>query len=300
MRAKYYDFSMRQLMGAYAKLLYEMSPGNKPFRADDVMAEAREAFQSHMVKSYYCDLLVIEKTKTGLHNFFHKVLEDKPGFRLLNYTKVQMRTKFSDKELATKPLEEIYNVMKTVPNDGFRFSSMYSKPETTQEDWDNDFIDLDAFIQNFTYELGKMSDSKDCFLCQHRKNGSVLCKQCYVNENFKNFYKSNDSYCKGYTVCSVGCPRGLKICCTDCKTDDKFGKLYADCPYACDDTSDNCKGWRFKDMVENPEMIEKDKQEEAEAIAALKGEDDDEYDDIRTERLVDECCDSVPVQPSDH
>ena len=47
MRAKYYEFSMRQLMGAYAKLLYEMSPGNKPFRADDVMAEAREAFQSN-------------------------------------------------------------------------------------------------------------------------------------------------------------------------------------------------------------------------------------------------------------
>ena len=46
MRAEYYDFSMRQLMGAYAKLLYEMSPGNKPFRADDIMAEAREALQT--------------------------------------------------------------------------------------------------------------------------------------------------------------------------------------------------------------------------------------------------------------
>ena len=63
MRAEYYNFSMRQLMGAYAKLLYEMSPGNKPFRADDIMAEAREAFQSHMIKSYYHDLLVIKKDK---------------------------------------------------------------------------------------------------------------------------------------------------------------------------------------------------------------------------------------------
>lgn len=90
MRAKYYEFSMRQLMGAYAKLLYEMSPGNKPFRADDVMAEAREAFQSHMVKSAFHDLLIIEKTDRGLHDFFHKLLEDKPGFQLLNYTKVLM------------------------------------------------------------------------------------------------------------------------------------------------------------------------------------------------------------------
>ena len=113
-------------MGAYAKLLYEMSPGNKPFRADDVMAEAREAFQSHMIKSYWCDLLVIEKTDKGLYDFFREVLDDKPGFHLLNYTKVLMRTKFSDEELATKPLEEIYNVMKTVPNDGLRFSDMYT------------------------------------------------------------------------------------------------------------------------------------------------------------------------------
>lgn len=300
MRAKYYDFSMRQLMGAYAKLLYEMSPGNKPFRADDVMAEAREAFQSHMIKSYWCDLLVIEKTDKGLHDFFREILDDKPGFHLLNYTKVLMRTKFSDEELATKPLEEIYNVMKTVPNDGLRFSDMYTRPETTQEEWDNDFIDLDAFIQNFTYALEKMSESDDCFLCQYSKNGSVICTKCYVNEDFKNFYKSNVSYSKGHTVCSVGCPRGLKICCTDCKKDKKFGKLYADCPYACDDTPDTCKGWRFKDTVENPELIEKDKQEEAEAIAALKGEEHNESDDICPKRLVDECYDSVPVQPSDH
>lgn len=300
MRAKYYEFSMRQLMGAYAKLLYEMSPGNKPFRADDVMAEAREAFQSHMIKSYWCDLLVIEKTDKGLYDFFREVLDDKPGFHLLNYTKVLMRTKFSDEELATKPLEEIYNVMKTVPNDGLRFSDMYTRPETTQEEWDNDFIDLDAFIQNFTYALEKMCESNDCFLCQYSKNGSVICTKCYVNEDFKNFYKSNVSYSKGHTVCSVGCPRGLKICCSDCKKDEKFGKLYADCPYACDDTPDTCKGWRFKDTVENPELIEKDKKEEAEAIAILKGEKRDEPVDICTERLVDECYDPVSVQPSDH
>nr|DAP54160.1 MAG TPA: hypothetical protein [Caudoviricetes sp.] len=300
MRAKYYEFSMRQLMGAYAKLLYEMSPGNKPFRADDVMAEAREAFQSHMIKSYWCDLLVIEKTDKGLYDFFREVLDDKPGFHLLNYTKVLMRTKFSDEELATKPLEEIYNVMKTVPNDGLRFSDMYTRPETTQEEWDNDFIDLDAFIQNFTYALEKMCESNDCFLCQYSKNGSVICTKCYVNEDFKNFYKSNVSYSKGHTVCSVGCPRGLKICCSDCKKDEKFGKLYADCPYACDDTPDTCKGWRFKDTVENPELIEKDKKEEAEAIAILKGEKHDEPVDICTERLVDECYDPVSVQPSDH
>lgn len=300
MRAKYYNFTMRQLMGAYAKLLYEMSPGNKPFRADDVMAEAREAFQSHMVKSYFQDLLIIEETDKGLYAFFREVLDDKPGFHLLNYTKVLMRTKFSDEELATKPLEEIYNVMKTVPNDGLRFSDMYTRPETTQEEWDNDFIDLDAFIGNFTYALEKMRESDDCFLCQYSKNGSVVCTKCYVNEDFKNFYKSNVSYSKGHTVCSVGCPRGLKICCSDCKKDEKFGKLYADCPYACDDTPDTCKGWRFKDTVENPELIEKDKKEEAEMIAILKGEKRDEPVDICTERLVDECYDSVSVQPSDH
>ena len=300
MRAEYYDFSMRQLLGSYAKLLYEMSPGNKPFRADDVIAEAREAFQLHMVTSYYSDLLIIEKTNTGLRDFFYKVLDDKPGFRLLNYTKVQMRTKFNDEELATKPLEEIYNVMKSVPNYGFRFSSRYSKPETTQEEWDNDFIDLDAFIRNFTDELEEMSESNDCFLCKHRKNGSVFCKHCYINEDFRNYYKTNEFYCKGSTVCAVGCPKGLTICCTDCKKDDKYSKMYADCPYACDETPDTCENWRFKDTVENPKLIEKEKQEEAEVIATLEGEETNEYDDICTERLVDECSDSVPVQPSDH
>lgn len=300
MRVDYYDFSMRQLMGAYAKLLYEMSPGNKPFRADDIMTEAREAFQSHMVKSCFCDLLVIKKDKKCLSDFFRELLEDKPGFHLLNYTKVLMRTKFSDEELATKPLEEIYNVMKTVPNEGFRFYSAYSKPETTQEEWDNDFIDLDAFIGNFTYELAKMAEVDDCFLCRYDRKKSVLCTRCRINGEFKNYRKSSNSYCKGSTVCEVGCPRGLKICCTDCKTDEKYGKLYADCPYACDDTPDTCKGWRFKDTVENPELIEKDKKEEAEMIATLKGEENDESDDICPKRFVDECYDSVPVQPSDH
>ena len=63
MRAEYYDFSMRQLMGAYAKLLYEMSPGNKPFRADDIMAEAREAFQPLLVHCSYDDRIIIEDVK---------------------------------------------------------------------------------------------------------------------------------------------------------------------------------------------------------------------------------------------
>lgn len=300
MRAEYYNFSMRQLMGAYAKLLYEMSPGNKPFRADDIMTEAREAFQSHMVKSCFCDLLVIKKDTKCLHDFFHELLEDKPGFRLLNYTKVLMRTKFSDEELATKPLEEIYNVMKTVPNDGFKFTSTYSKPETTQEEWDNDFIDLDAFIGNLTYELEKRMEPEDCFLCRYDHKKSVLCTRCHINGDFKNYRKPTNSYCKGSTVCDVGCPRGLKICCEDCKKNKVFSKKYANCPYACDDTPDTCNNWRFKDTVENPAMIEKDKQEEAEVIAALKGEEHNEHDDIRTKRHVDECYDSVPVQPSDH
>ena len=300
MRAEYYDFSMRQLMGSYAKLLYEMSPGNKPFRADDIMAEAREAFQSRMVKSFYGDLLVIKKDKKCLTDFFRELLKDMPGFHLLNYTKVQMRTKFSDEELKTTPLAKIYEVMQTVPNDGFRFSSMYSKLETTQEEWDNDFIDLDAFIGNFIYELEKRLEPEDCFLCRYDHKKSVLCTKCHINSEFKNYRRPSNSYCKGSTVCEVGCPRGLKICCEDCKKDKVFGVKYADCPFACDDTPDTCNNWRFKDTVENPAMIEKDHQEESEMIAALKGEEDDEYDDIRTERLVDECCDPVPVQPSDH
>ena len=300
MRAEYYDFSMRQLMGSYAKLLYEMSPGNKPFRADDIMAEAREAFQSRMVKSFYGDLLVIKKDKKCLTDFFRELLKDMPGFHLLNYTKVQMRTKFSDEELKTTPLAKIYEVMQTVPNDGFRFSSMYSKLETTQEEWDNDFIDLDAFIGNFIYELEKRLEPEDCFLCRYDHKKSVLCTKCHINSEFKNYRRPSNSYCKGSTVCEVGCPRGLKICCEDCKKDKVFGVKYADCPFACDDTPDTCNNWRFKYTVENPAMIEKDHQEEAEMIAALKGEEDDEYDDIRTERLVDECCDPVPVQPSDH
>ena len=193
MREAYYDFSMRQLMGSYAKLLYEMSPVNKPFRADDIMAEAREAFQSHMIKSYYCDLLVIKKDKKCLDDFFHELFEDKPGFNLLNYTKVQMRTKFSDEELATTPLAKIYEVMQTVRNDGYRFASMYSKPETTQEEWDNDFIDLDAFIGNFTYELEKRLEPEDCFLCRYDHKKSVLCTKCHINGDFRNYRKPTNS-----------------------------------------------------------------------------------------------------------
>ena len=191
-----------------------------------------------------------------------------------------MRTKFSDEELATTPLAKIYEVMQTVPNDGFRFSSMYSKPETTQEEWDNDFIDLDAFIGNFTYELEKMSEPKDCFYCTYQHDKSVLCTECSANGEFRNYHKCSISWCKGSTVCNVGCPRGLKICCEDCRKDALLSVKYADCPYVCDDTPDKCNTWRFKDAIENPAMIEKDHQEEAELIAAMKREESDGSDSI--------------------
>lgn len=301
MRKEYYRFTLRTMMGLYAKLLYEMSPGNAPFRATDVMAEAREAFQSAMVSTTYEDVFIVEADIKAVYKPIEDLLMDKPGFRLLNYTKNLMRTQFTDDELATAPLGYIYEHMKEVKNDGIRFLSRYDKPLTTQEEWDNDFIDLDAFIGNFVHALVASAEPMDCFFCDHAGKNSAYCKKCNLNESLKNHYKLQESPCaEGVTVCDVGCPKGLKICCSDCKEDPDFKNTHAkDCPYACDDTPETCKGWRFKGRTENPELIQRDQQDE-EAFAKAQEEEDHGIKDVCTERYVDECCDSLPVQPQDH
>lgn len=302
MRAEYYDFSMRQLLGAYAKLLYEMSPGNKPFRADDIMDEAREAFQPLLVHCSYDDRIIIEHSRKEVEDFFHKLFEDKPGFNLLNYTKNLMRTKFTDAELAEKPLDEIYAVMKTVKNDGFRVVDRYTKPASTQEEYDNDFIDLDAFIGNFICALINETEPDDCFLCKRVK--SSYCNKCYVNESFKNYYVCDLSPSgKNRTVCQIGCPKGLKICCEDCKKDEKYAETYAkDCPYACNETPDKCEHWKYIGDTPNYDILKKERESEEEFCKqnGINKEDTNESNNIREKRDLAEFCDSVPVQPSDH
>lgn len=300
MRKTYYNFTMRTLMGNYAKLLYEMSPGNMPFRADDMMAEARNAFQSVMVHASYRDLLIIERNTKTMLNYFLKLFADKPGFRLLNYTKNLMRTKFTDAELAEKSLEDIYEVMKGVNNEYIRITDRYTKDSSTQDEYDNDFIDLDAFMSNFVCALHDTSISDDCFLCKRDRTGSAFCSKCNVNPVFGNYYKCTESASgPETTVCETGCPKGLKICCKDCKTSETYKDTLAkDCPYACDDTPDTCNNWRFIGKTENPDMIKKD-QEEENAFRKKLEDIDHVAKKLRRERQLDECSDSVPVQPQD-
>lgn len=240
MRQKKYSFTMRTLMGHFAKVLFTMAPGQKPFRAADIMNEARDAFLS--ISEEECGTrkptIILDSNNTrDIRKYMKELFMKQPGFILLNFSRVKMRIKFTDEQLDSLPLKDIYDVMITVPNEGFTTITRYDGEPYTQEAFDHDFIDLDAFLGNFAYELHMSTLQDDCFLCDHKKNDPEKCKTCYLNEDLEINYFHLDTPCKNKVVCEVGCPHGMKICCAYC---DK-----QDCRHVCDDTPTVCDQWVY-------------------------------------------------------
>lgn len=238
MRQKKYRFTMRTLMGSFAKVLFTMAPGQKPFRAADIMNEARDVFLSISVDELGKPVVILESNTTrDINDYMEALFMKQPGFILLNYTREMMRTKFTDQQLDTLPLEDIADVIIQVPNEGYRLVSRYSNEAYVQEAFDNDFIDLGAFIGNFAYELYMSTLQDDCFLCDYKKENPEKCKTCTLNEDLEINYFHLDTPCKNKVVCAVGCPHGMKICCAYC---DK-----QDCRHVCDDDPPTCKQWLY-------------------------------------------------------
>ena len=110
----------------------------------------------------------------------------------------------------------------------FQFSDLYSKIA-----WENDFVDLDAFIRNLNCAiLSNKDNNDDCFLCVNKETD--LCKSCFVNDTFTNNCKCSRNPRGEYTFsCKYDCQKGRQICCEECKEKDT-------CEYKCNSNSDIC------------------------------------------------------------
>lgn len=241
MRQKEFTFRIRELVGCYAKVLYTMAPGQAPFRATDAITEVREGFRERMIPSSYKSVLVIPgESVRDIENYLKEFFKDKPGFFLQNYTRNKLRTKFTDEQLDTFPLQEILDTMQTVDNDGIRLIDRYTNDEESQEAYDNDFIDIYALVGNYACMLFGTVEEEDCFLCdsENKDGDKDPCKTCCINPEYKNNFHHTCGPSKDRYVCQLNCHYGYKICCKSCDRVDECGRI-------CSDNPENCNQWLY-------------------------------------------------------
>ncbi len=227
MRKQTISISERDLMFTVAGQLYDQAPNRQPRKADIIMQKFRDAFREIAINynEYYS--LRIERGK--VYDWLHDMLFDIPEFCELNLSQVEYEKGISvDDENRGK----------------FSVTTMYDV--YTSESWRNDYIDLDAFVQNVYNKLLYIKDMDyDCFSCVHQdKNNkstlawacgsSEICKNCSLNPNLKNNLEFSREPKGKYTyACKYDCFRDYYICCEECTRKNT-------CEHKCDGKSTEC------------------------------------------------------------
>lgn len=207
--------------------LFEQAPNRKPRKAEVIMQKALESFNNYETHAViFGDMHKVSIEKGELYKFCDKLLKEIPEFNELNLTQNEI-----DKGI-------------TLDDDrpSFQFTSRYDKKD--ENSWRDDFIDLDAFIQNLVFHLNQRLDlNNDCFLCINQDESSEntlssgqsdKCKTCKINPNFTNNYETCRQPKGKYTMaCNFDCYKAKYICCIEC--DDKDN-----CTHKCDSTPDKC------------------------------------------------------------
>lgn len=107
------------------------------------------------------------------------------------------------------------------------FTSIYDK--TTEDSWKDDFIDLDAVLQNIECSLlNDYAEFTTCILCRHCSDGlqnsftALECLTCQHNPRFTDNYTSrNKPFGNDFSHwCQSSCPNQRSICCWDCNKKD--------------------------------------------------------------------------------
>lgn len=203
----------REFCYALAGQLYEQSPNNSPRKAEVIMNKATEKFRSKCYHDTTFDSYVLTISKKDLYYFLKELLNSINEFIELNLSKNEYEAGILvDDESRAE----------------FQFRDLYSKIA-----WENDFVDLDAFIGNLNCAiLSNKDNNDDCFLCVNKETD--LCKSCFVNDTFTNNYKCSRNPRGEYTFsCKYDCQKRRQICCEECEEKDT-------CEYKCNSNSDIC------------------------------------------------------------
>lgn len=170
--------SKRRLIKCCMRVIYEMAPNNNPRNIDNIR-EYIVDFCTNNITDY--------ETKIE-DNKLLKYIKDML-FSCVEFTQLNISQDKWDKGMRDPFCKE---------NSGFSFTAIgHDKdgvPSKIIQSKDYfDFIDLDACVQNITYEikLDEQND-KDCFLCKYAKeyrsmepSDSETCKTCTLNPNYK-------------------------------------------------------------------------------------------------------------------
>lgn len=131
--------SERDLIYVIAGQLYEQAPNRQPRNAEKVIFDVRDKFRSEAEKIDDFYFMRIEQTEV------YKYIDD-----MLKGIK-----EFVDLNLSQNEYEQGIDV-EDDNRPKFMFTSMYSTI-----DWKDDFIDLDAFVNNVVRKILKMAKEDD-------------------------------------------------------------------------------------------------------------------------------------------
>lgn len=227
MRKETICISECNLMFVVAGQLYDQAPNRQPRKADEIMRGVQFNFRNDARCNNENEWYFINVEKDKTYEFVKSMLMSISEFQELNLTQNEFEAGIAvDDENRGK----------------FKVTSHYDK--NSADSWRDDFIDLDAFIQNVNRRLIDIIDiDHDCFLCIHQNNDSKStldcgsgekCKSCRVNPNLTNNFECGRQPRDEYTfACKFDCQKSLYICCEECKNKNI-------CDFACNSHSKDC------------------------------------------------------------
>ena len=220
MREKNITLYERNVMRIIGGLLFDMAPNRQPRNAEIIMTKVRDTFREKAYNSNEFYMLVLKDDKDTIYTFIKDMLMNIPEFKDLNLSYNEYNKNISIDD----PSRETY-----------KFISMYDK--NIEDSWKDDFIDLDAFINNVVYLIMDNIKSKDCFGCKYYPSdrNHEFCNTCILKySDLKNNFESERKPRGKYTfACKYNCYKSRYICCEECKDKDT-------CTQKCESSSTNC------------------------------------------------------------
>lgn len=135
--------SMNDIMGAVAYNAYRMAPNHTPRKIEVVMDKAKNYLTEHLEQPFNLDKTFWSRgfERKDVYGFIHDMMFSIPEFQEWNLSQIEYEKGISvDDENRSE----------------FSFSSRYDVRD--ENFWKDDFIDLDAFVNNVCRVIDAMRD----------------------------------------------------------------------------------------------------------------------------------------------
>lgn len=180
------QISKRDVIQTVIGVLYDLAPSYKPRRIDEIIEQCCKFCDERIGNEF-----VIHLDEKEVWDFVKDMIYDFEAFRQLNLSQAEIDSGITDCDDPNR--KGGFAVCFVGHDDNGDVVSI----ETTKDY--NDFIDLDAAVQNIVYELKQRSvNSTDCMFCKYAKeyfsdepSGCVECQTCIHNPKYKSNYVSH-------------------------------------------------------------------------------------------------------------